>query len=180
MLRISKIADYGIVLTTRMARVAGGHPRAVRDLAAETGIPQPTASKVLKGLARQGLVESHRGAHGGYRLARTAEQISVADVISALEGPIAVTECTSSVESGQCDHEGVCEVQVSWQQINAAVRGALASVTLADMAHDDGTTLVPIARSAEEAERLRSRNATSTALGPSDEGQPGALSGAST
>ncbi|HEY8428894.1 MAG TPA: Rrf2 family transcriptional regulator, partial [Sandaracinaceae bacterium] len=86
MLRISRIADYGVVLGTRLATLPYEDVRSVRDLAQETGIPQPTVGKILKLLARAGVVESTRGARGGYKLARRAEDLTVADVIAALEG----------------------------------------------------------------------------------------------
>jgi len=155
MLRISKITDYGVVLCTHLAAAEGGGARNVRDLAADTRIPQPTAAKVLKRLGRAGLVESQRGAHGGYRLARAPERVTIAELIAALEGPIAVTECSTEETAGVCDFEGSCEVQINWQQINSAVEGALSSITLADMTKPSAPRLVSLARSAGEAERLR-------------------------
>lgn len=155
MLRISKITDYGIVLCTHLAAADEGDARNVRDLAADSGIPQPTAAKVLKRLARGGFVESQRGAHGGYRLSRPARRVTIAELIAALEGPIAVTECSTEQTAGICDYEGQCEVQVNWQQINSAVEAALSSITLADMAKPSPPPLVSISRSAEEAERRR-------------------------
>lgn len=155
MLRISKITDYGVVLCTHLATAEDGGARNVRDLAADTRIPQPTAAKVLKRLARAGVVESQRGAHGGYRLARAPERVTIAELIAALEGPIAVTECSTEETAGVCDFEGSCEVQINWQQINSAVEGALSSITLADMTKPSAPRLVGLARSADEAEQLR-------------------------
>src|SRR4051812_6552534 len=100
MLRITKLTDYAVLVLSDMFRAAGS--RAARDVAETTRIPQPTVSKVLKLLARAGLVASERGKHGGYRLARAASGISVADIVDAVEGPIAVTEC-SSEQRGCCD-----------------------------------------------------------------------------
>lgn len=133
MLRISKLTDYAVVLATYLAGRSRDERHNVRDLAAATGIHQPTVSKILKHLARCGIVDSQRGARGGYRLAERPEHIPIASIIEALEGPIAVTECASDQTSGACEYEGRCDVQANWQQINAVVNRALESVSLADM-----------------------------------------------
>ena len=153
MLRISKMTDYAVVLATHLAAVEGAH--AARDLAVQTQIPEPTASKVLKKLARAGLVSSQRGATGGYALARRAEQIGVNEVIEAIEGPIAVTECSDESTDSSCEYETSCGVRANWQRINLAVQRALSEITLADMGYPGATELVSIARSAKEAERRR-------------------------
>lgn len=134
MLRISRIADYGVVLGTRLATLPYEDVRSVRDLAQETGIPQPTVSKILKQLARAGVVESTRGARGGYKLARRAEDLTVADVIAALEGPIGVTECGQSDADHDCELSERCGVRGNWQRINVAIAQALHQITLAEMA----------------------------------------------
>src|SRR5688572_31720173 len=108
MLRISRIADYGVVLGTRLATLPHADVRSVRDLATETGIPQPTVSKILKQLARGGLVDSTRGQHGGYRLARRPEDVTVAGIITALEGPIGVTECGHEQAHDDCELSARC------------------------------------------------------------------------
>lgn len=154
MLRISKLTDYGVVLSTELA-LRAGEALAVRDLATTTGIPEPTAAKVLKVLVRAGVLESVRGARGGYRLRRDPRVVSVAEVIEALEGPIAVTECSTDETAGSCAHEGACGVQANWQRINAAVQHALAQISLADMTRPAFAGLVSLARSSAEAERLR-------------------------
>jgi FeS assembly SUF system regulator len=132
LIRLTRQADYGIVLMTCFA----GHPecplRNARDLAAETNLPLPTVSKVLKVLAREGLLDSHRGVKGGYRLARPAEEITVAQIITAVDGPIAVTECLDP-SSADCDIESVCPCRTPWQRINDAVREALAAIPLSEM-----------------------------------------------
>lgn len=131
MIRITKQTDYGIVLLTYLA----AHPERqlnAPELAAETRLPLPMVSKILKLVAREGLLTSHRGVKGGYGLARQAEEISMAEIIAALEGPIAITECIS-VE-GDCSHETLCPVRSNWQRINVAVRAALEGITLAEMA----------------------------------------------
>lgn len=144
MIRLSKLADYGIVIMTHMAR----HPQRqhnAAEIAAESHIPQPMASKILKGLARAGLLASHRGAKGGYGLARPAERISVADVIVALDGPIALTACIEN-GPGECDLESLCPARANWQRINDAIRGALDDISMAEMAQT-----VPLAFAAPRA-----------------------------
>jgi len=129
-LRISKLTDYGTVVLAHLA----GDPGAVcsaADVAAATGIAVPTVSKLLKSLARADLVTSTRGANGGYRLARGPREISAADVIDALEGPVSITECSAA--DSQCDYESVCNVGTSWQRINVAIRRALEEVSLIDL-----------------------------------------------
>jgi FeS assembly SUF system regulator len=133
MLRITKTTDYGIILLTELAEAAEPVLSAA-DLAAGARIPMPMASKILKHLTREGLLESHRGAHGGYSLARPAEAISVARIIDALEGPIALTECIA-LGPGGCEQEPVCPTRTNWHRINLAVRDALAHISLAEMCH---------------------------------------------
>lgn len=134
MLRISRIADYGVVLATRLATLLSEDMRSVSELARETGVPQPTVSKILKQLAREGLLESTRGARGGYRLARRPEDVTVAEVIAALEGPIGMTECGHGDGHGECELSSRCGVRGNWQRINEAIAEALSAITLADMA----------------------------------------------
>jgi FeS assembly SUF system regulator len=129
-LRISKLTDYGTVLLAHLAANQATVCSAA-DVAIATGIAPPTVSKLLKLLARAGLVSSTRGANGGYRLSRPPQQISAADVIDALEGPVSITECSAS--DGDCEHEGVCSVGGAWQRINVAIRQALQDVTLNDL-----------------------------------------------
>ncbi len=131
MLRISKITDYGIVLLTELARAEAGTLHAARELAETAQLPLPVASKTLKALTRRGLLASHRGAKGGFRLSRAPEEISVAEVIDALEGPVAMTEC--SVAVGECQRESICGVREPWQQINSAILSTLEGVTLRDL-----------------------------------------------
>lgn len=131
MLRISKIIDYGTLVLTHMA----GRPEHVysaADLAVGLGLGQPTVSKVLKTLGRHGLVKSSRGARGGYALGRPAEQISIAQIVDALEEqPFGLTECTAT--PGVCSFEAGCHIRVNWQRINAIVRRTLEDVSVADM-----------------------------------------------
>ena len=130
MLRISKLTDYGTVLLAHLA----SNPSAVcsaADVSAVTGIALPTVSKLLKSLGHAGLVTSTRGANGGYKLSRAPQDISAADVIDALEGPVSITECSAT--DSNCEHEHVCNVGGSWQRINIAIRKALEDVSLLDL-----------------------------------------------
>jgi FeS assembly SUF system regulator len=131
MLRITKQTDYGIVLLTHMA----GDPKRLAnapDLALEANLPQPMVAKILKLLARAGILESHRGVNGGYCLSRSPEELSVAAVIGALEGQIAITECTDDTP-GLCVQEKVCPVRSNWNRINLAIQEALGRISLAEM-----------------------------------------------
>lgn len=132
MLRITRQTDYGVILLTHLAERPGRVYNAP-ELAAETGLPVPMAGKVLKILARAGLLASQRGARGGYILARSPEAISVAEVITALEGPIALTDCLTH-GPGECGQLAGCPTRGNWHQINAAVQHALARISLAEMA----------------------------------------------
>ncbi len=132
MIRLTRTSDYGIVLMAHLAGCSDRAPHNAREVAADAQLPLPMVSKILKALARQGLLVSHRGAKGGYSLARRPEEISAADMITALEGPIGLTECT--VHPGHCVQESSCHVREPWQRINAVVRQALVDVTLADLA----------------------------------------------
>jgi len=143
MIRITKQTDYGIVLMTHLA----GHPDRpynAPELAAEARLPLPMVSKILKLLARDGLLVSHRGVKGGYSLARTPEEISVASIIASLEGPIAITECVDTVNVGACSHEALCQVRGNWQRINDALLQALEGISLAEMNFSQGQKLVTL------------------------------------
>lgn len=143
MLRMSKLTDYGTVVMTYLAREED-ELHAVSEIAARTRVSAPTVSKILKRLVRQGLVVSHRGAKGGYSLARIPAAISMVEIIDALEGPLGLTECGSM--PGLCVQESLCSIRTNWRRINDAVRQALASVTLAEMASPRlaSVTAVPV------------------------------------
>ncbi len=130
MLRVSRLTDYAAAVMTCMAEREDDILSAVQ-IAEETRLELPTVSKLLKLLGHAALVESFRGVNGGYRLARRAADISLAEIVVALEGPIAVTECSLGV--GQCDRESRCTVRGSWQQISTILDDALRAVSLADM-----------------------------------------------
>jgi len=130
-LRMSRLTDYGVVLLTHLAAGRGSEVRNARELAEETGLPQPAVSKILKVLVREGLLHSQRGIKGGYTLAHSAQEISVATVIDALEGPVALTECTA--HPGSCEREEDCLTRAPWIRINRAVRQTLEQVRLSEL-----------------------------------------------
>jgi FeS assembly SUF system regulator len=148
-IRITRLSDYGIVLLSRFADAPEGEVLSARELADASGLPMPTVAKVLKCLTRGGLLLSHRGKEGGYSLARAAEAVSVADIIGAIEGPIALTECTTD-DDGLCGLEPTCPVRRNWQRISTAVHDALSAIPLADMARPFAGALAALrARSRE-------------------------------
>ncbi|PKM37830.1 MAG: SUF system Fe-S cluster assembly regulator [Gammaproteobacteria bacterium HGW-Gammaproteobacteria-10] len=130
MLRLGKLTDYATVILSYMAKNRF-QMHAANEIADITGIAPATVSKLLKQLAKAGLVYSTRGAKGGYELANVPEQITVASIISAVEGPIALTEC--SISQQNCEQAGGCEIRGSWGKINQAIFNALDSITLADL-----------------------------------------------
>jgi len=128
MLRITKITDYGFILLAHMVNQEKGALHNAKDLSASINLPLPTVSKVLKILTQGGILQSHQGSKGGYALARDADQISAAEIIEAVEGPVAITECSSA---DGCERN--CQVSTSWKKVNGAVIDALSQLTLADM-----------------------------------------------
>ncbi|HXV35758.1 MAG TPA: SUF system Fe-S cluster assembly regulator [Myxococcota bacterium] len=132
MFRIGRLTDYGIVVMAHLAERGGDGSHNARELAAETRLSVPVVSKILKALTRAGLLTSQRGSKGGYSLARSPGEISVVEMITALEGPVGITECT--LHPGVCAQEPSCQVRDPWQRINGAVRAALDRITLADLA----------------------------------------------
>jgi len=132
MMRLSRLADFAVVL---MTHVAQHHERVhtASETAAATQLPVPTVAKVLARLCREGLLTSIRGVKGGYRLARPAAEISVGAIVNALDGPIALTQCIK-LGPGRCEVEAVCPSRVGLHRINVAVHKALDDVSLADIA----------------------------------------------
>ena len=130
MLRLSKLTDYATVILSFMAR-DNTHVHAAMEIASVTGIALPTVSKILKLLVNAKVLVSTRGVKGGYALARAPEKITIAAVICALEGPIALTECSISQQG--CEQASGCEIRGNWSLINQTIHNALESVTLADM-----------------------------------------------
>jgi FeS assembly SUF system regulator len=133
MLRLTKQTDYALVLLSLMAREGRRPVFTARDLAERTHIPMPMVSKILKRLAREELLDSTRGANGGYSLARDPQAMSAAEVILKLEGPITLTECAGAADS-LCAIEGSCPVSSTLQRVNRVVIEALRGISLADMA----------------------------------------------
>ncbi|HTC94181.1 MAG TPA: SUF system Fe-S cluster assembly regulator [Terriglobales bacterium] len=132
MIRLGKLTDYGLVLMTYIARHKDHPLHAARDLAQESRLPLPTVSKVLKLLVQSGLLVSHRGIKGGYSLAKEPQDISIAEMVAALEGPIALTECSTDI-SGLCELERCCPIKANQRIISQVVRGALEHVMLSDL-----------------------------------------------
>ncbi len=154
MFKLSKTTDYGIVLLAQLARNTSTKPQNSRELAAASDLPVPMVSKILKTLAKEGLLISHRGSKGGYQLAFEPKDLSVADMIRVLEGPVGLTEC--AIGPALCVHETVCAVREPWQLISRVVEQALTDVTLADLIHD-GTS--PIFSSVRNILQIEGRDA---------------------
>lgn len=133
MLRLSRETDYGLLALVYMARRPSAGPADRGEIAAHYGIPKEFLAKVLQKLARAGLIRSYRGTQGGYRLARTADNITVADVIEVLEGPVALAECGCGPDS--CREEPACEVRAAMQEIQEEIRGVFSGVTLRQIGH---------------------------------------------
>ncbi|WP_136248910.1 SUF system Fe-S cluster assembly regulator [Halomonas borealis] len=131
MLKLSRLTDYAAVVMAQIARHPE-QPHAAAELSEAVQVPHPTVSKTLKMLVRAGLLESRRGAQGGYSLARPASQITAGDIIAAIEGPVAMTECSQA--EGDCELVDTCGVSDNWQRVSLAVQTLLHSVTLAHLA----------------------------------------------
>ncbi len=131
MIRLTNLADYAVVLASRLA--CTDRRSNATELAGDTGLPVATVSKILGAMSRAGLLASHRGLKGGFTLARPASEISIAEVIEAVDGPIALVHCIENAP-GDCDFEPVCAMRTHWQIINAAVREGLERVRLSDIA----------------------------------------------
>lgn len=140
MLRVTKLTDYATVVMTVLAS-RPGDVHSAAELADRAHLEATTVSKVLKPLSRAGLVEAFRGVNGGYRLAREAEAISLADIVEALEGPIGMTEC--SLDAGQCGIEHNCSARANWRRINDVVADALRGVSLRQMLAPDAVADAP-------------------------------------
>ena len=133
-MRLTHLADYAVVMMTAAARHAGAARLSAAELAEETGVPLPTAQKLMQRLAAAGLLESTRGVGGGVRLARPPAAISLADIVEAVEGPIAMTQCSGSDEASDCALDAHCRVKTHMGVVGAKVRGALHAVTLQELA----------------------------------------------
>ncbi|MBU0723628.1 MAG: SUF system Fe-S cluster assembly regulator [Alphaproteobacteria bacterium] len=131
MIRLNRLTDYAIVVLGQLAQ-GDSESRTAAQLAQDSGVPLPTVSKVLKMLAHGKIITSQRGVSGGYTLARPAVLITVADIIAAMEGPIALTACVDGA-SGGCEVETLCPMRGNWDKVNRAIRDALTAVTLQEM-----------------------------------------------
>lgn len=132
MLRLSRLADYGVMVMAHVAADPVGVHNA-SDAAQATGLPGPTVAKIMAKLAKNGLLASQRGARGGYRLAAGPEETTVAAIITALDGPIALTQCSDHQQPSACDRENLCVSRRGINRINTAIRSALEGVTLAEL-----------------------------------------------
>lgn len=150
MLRVTKLTDYATVVLAVLAEAPQRVHRAA-ELAERAGLEPPTVSKLLKPLARAGLVASFRGSNGGYRLARAAAEISLIEIVEAMEGRLGVTECSG--EHSQCEHEARCGLRGHWRDINGVVADALRAVSLAQMLGRAGGKRIPLRTAAAEVAR---------------------------
>jgi FeS assembly SUF system regulator len=135
MIRMSKLTDYAIVILAHLARTQG--TLTAHEIAERSRVPLPTVSKLCKELSKAGLVTSHRGRHGGYGLARPADRISVAEIVEAMEGPIALTECVApghAEAAERCGLEAVCPARDAWDPVSRAIHGALSGLPLSAIA----------------------------------------------
>ena len=147
MIKLSRLTDYGVVVMSQMAQNMSAMKTAP-ELAAATGVPTPTVSKLLKLLVRGGLVESWRGVNGGYALTKNIDDITAADIIEALEGPVALTACVDGSEA-DCGVESLCPMRGGWEKVNRAIRAALEEVTLAELSQPADFLLAPASVDAE-------------------------------
>ena len=135
-MRLTHLADYAVVIMTAAARAPTGVRLSASALAEGTGVPLPTAQKLMGKLGAAGLLSSVRGASGGFTLAQSPAAISLADIIEAVEGPIAMTQCSGSDEASDCALDARCRVKPHMSIVSRAVRGALAGVTLEELARE--------------------------------------------
>ena len=132
-MRLTHLADYAVVMMTAAARRPASARLSATELAEETGVPLPTAQKLMQRLAAAGLLAGTRGAGGGYALARPVTDISLADIVEAVEGPIAMTQCADGLNH-ECILDAHCRVKPHMGIVGAKVRGALGAVSLQELA----------------------------------------------
>jgi Rrf2 family iron-sulfur cluster assembly transcriptional regulator len=133
-MKVSTRGDYASRALLSLALHAGGAPTSVRDIAERTGLPQPYLEQILLALKGAGLVRSKRGVGGGYVLARPPDEIKLADIVSAVDGPIVVGDFGEPHKNGACDHEGQCVLLAVWASVGQHMRHHLDGFTLADIA----------------------------------------------
>jgi FeS assembly SUF system regulator len=131
MMRINKLTDYSIIIMTEIAAMGSTKVHTAKKISKRTNIPLPTVTNLLKKLSSEGLLASQRGNQGGYALAESSSTISIASIIESIEGPIALTEC--STNECACSYESKCSVEVPWQKINKTVKSALEKIKLNEM-----------------------------------------------
>jgi FeS assembly SUF system regulator len=148
MIKISRLTDYAVIILAELAQTQAG-PSSASAMAGRTRLPEPTVSKVMKLLAREGLITSSRGAAGGYRLSRPLAELSVADVIVAIDGPISLTTCVEG-SANTCDYACRCPLRGRWDGVNLAIREALEAVSIADMLTVSVSPAIPFHAQAEE------------------------------
>lgn len=134
MLRLTKKADYGLIALKHLAELPAGHAQSAKDIAQAYHIPTPLLAKVLQTLARSGLVVSHAGIHGGYTLARPANQITAFEVIRSIEGPLFIASCTTS--HGDCDLLSSCTVKEPLRKLNDTIHGLLNEMRISDLCEE--------------------------------------------
>lgn len=135
MIRLTKQADYGILLMTQFARVGSSGVLSASDLSTRSGLSLPMVNKTLKLLSKAGLLVSTRGVNGGYRMSRDAGAITLEEVIAAVDGPIALTECHEHGGIHDCGISASCPTRLNWGIINEALRDSLSGITLLQMIH---------------------------------------------
>ncbi|MFC7048039.1 SUF system Fe-S cluster assembly regulator [Emcibacter nanhaiensis] len=131
MIKLSNLADYAVVLMSHIA-LRPDHVHPATEIAGNTGIPAPTVSKILGMLVRADLLTSHRGLNGGFSLKSDADEITIANIIEAVDGPVQLTNCLDVADDG-CDFQASCGTRGQWHRINQAVKAALSSVRLSEM-----------------------------------------------
>jgi FeS assembly SUF system regulator len=131
MFRLSRLTDYAVTLLTQMVSEEKS-VWAASDLAEKSSLPLPTVSKILKHLAKSDIITAQRGAAGGYKLAQPATGITIAAIVEAMDGPIAITDCAEGGDQ-DCRIQTICPMSGNWNKVNHAIRGALSTVSLADM-----------------------------------------------
>ncbi|MEL6530803.1 MAG: SUF system Fe-S cluster assembly regulator [Pseudomonadota bacterium] len=136
-MRLSNLADYAVITMRQAADHCGDGRVSAAELAAETGLPVPTVQRLVSKLTSAGLLRSVRGAHGGLQLGRPAAAITIADIVEAVEGPIALTAC---IDHGDCEYESGCNMKPHWPIINQALRGALAGISIDQLRNPPATT----------------------------------------
>ncbi len=132
MIKLGKLTDYAVVVMGQLSQEGGNASRSAHYLSGKTGVPEPTVAKVLKVLAKANLLVSERGAAGGYKLSRAADSISIAEIITAMDGPIAIVACVDG-HAEDCKLRAICPSKGRWNQVNSTIRQALERIKLPEM-----------------------------------------------